>query len=247
MTGQSSARVVVMIPTYNEGENIGDLVREILVLPVEGGLTVLVVDDDSPDGTGRIAEDIAEGNPRVRTLIRRKRRGRGAAGIDGFKAALALGPELVVEMDGDFSHQPKYIPALIEAAGAYDIVLGSRFVRGGKDADRSVFRRAVTFMVRVFIRKRFRFPMKDVSSGFRCFRREVLERIDLDDCISVGPSIVLEILARASRLGFRIGEVPIEFLDRKKGRTKLSFLTLLETLVMAMKLERPGGPAPGRP
>jgi len=232
-------KVIVMIPTYNEAENIADLVGSILELRTGDSLSVLVVDDDSPDGTARIVESLGRSDPRVRVLVRKKRRGRGAAGIDGFKAALAMGPDLIVEMDGDFSHQPRFIPGLLEAAARFDVVIGSRFVKGGRDSDRNIVRRAITFLVRAFLRRRFRFSIRDVSSGFRCFRREVLEKIDLDDMISVGPSIVLEVLVRAHSLGFRFGEVPIEFLDRRKGRTKLTFVTLLETLVVALKL-KPG-------
>lgn len=239
-------RIVVMIPTYNEAENIAGLVREILALPLDADLNVLVVDDDSPDGTGRIAEALGRENGRVHTLIRTKRRGRGAAGLDGFKAALALGPNFVVEMDGDFSHPPGYIPDLVAAMGQYDVVLGSRFVPGGRDADRGLVRRFITLLVRLFIRRKFRFPVKDVSSGFRCFRREVLEAIDLDDCISVGPSVVLEVLYKAALRGFRLGEVPIVFVDRKKGKTKLDLLTLVETLVAALRIERRYKPAPER-
>jgi dolichol-phosphate mannosyltransferase len=237
-------RVVVMIPTYNEAGNIGGLVRAILDLPMDADVAVLVADDDSPDGTGRIVEDMAREDGRVHVLIRRKRRGRGAGGIDGFKAALELRPDCVVEMDGDFSHQPKFIPDLVEAMKNCDVAIGSRFVRGGRDADRSLHRKLTTALVRRFLRRQFRFPVKDVSSGFRCFRTEVLERIDLDDMISVGPSIVLEVLYKASLLGFRISEVPIEFLDRKRGKTKLNLLILLETLIMAMRIKQQYKPAP---
>jgi dolichol-phosphate mannosyltransferase len=237
-------RIVVMIPTYDEAENIVGLVREILALPMDADLAVLVVDDDSPDGTGRIAETLGREDGRVHALIRTKRRGRGAAGLDGFKAALALGPDFVVEMDGDFSHPPRTIPELVAAMDRYDVVLGSRFVPGGRDADRSLVRRLITLLVRLFIRKKFRFPVKDVSSGFRCFRREVLEAVDLDDCISVGPSVVLEVLYKASLRGFRLGEVPIIFVDRTKGKTKLDLLTLVETLVAALRIERRYRPGP---
>jgi len=240
-------RIIVMIPTYNEAENIADLVRAILALSLDADLSVLVVDDDSPDGTGRIAETMGRENGRVHVLVRKKRRGRGAAGLDGFKAALALEPNLVVEMDGDLSHHPRYIPDLVAAADRYDVVLGSRFVPGGRDADRSLVRRFITLLVRLFIRRKFRFPVKDVSSGFRCFRREVLEAVDLDDCVSVGPSVVLEVLDKAFLGGFRIGEVPIVFVDRKKGKTKLDLLTLVETLVAALRIERRYRPAAGRP
>ncbi|HOI44050.1 MAG TPA: polyprenol monophosphomannose synthase [Candidatus Aminicenantes bacterium] len=238
MTDSPRKHAVVMIPTYNEKENIAELIGEILRLPLPCDVSVVVADDNSPDGTGEIVEGMGRQNPRVHALIRKKRRGRGTGGIDGFKAALALDPDYVIEMDGDFSHQPRYIPDLIAGLDDCDLVLGSRFVKGGKDVNRGLVRRVITRLVRIFIGRQFRLPVKDVSSGFRCFRREVLEAVDLDDLISVGPSIVLEILYKTSLLGFRIGEIPIVFVDRTRGKTKLSFLTLMETLVMALKFKK---------
>jgi dolichol-phosphate mannosyltransferase len=243
MNGSGRPKVVAMIPTYNEAENIRDLITAILALPDEFDLQVLVADDNSPDGTAAIVKDMASSDPRVHLLLRLKRRGRGAGGIDGFKAALEMGADLVVEMDGDLSHQPKFIPALVAAAGDLDLVLGSRFVKGGRDADRSLVRRFITILIRLFIRRQFGVPVRDVSSGFRCFRREVLAALDLDDLISVGPSVVLETLYKAHLLGFRIGEIPIEFIDRTRGKTKLSALTLFETLLMALKFKRIYTPA----
>jgi dolichol-phosphate mannosyltransferase len=243
MSGSLRPKVAAMIPTYNEAENIRDLVTAILALPLDADLEVLVADDDSPDGTAAVVRDMAAADRRIHLLLRTKRRGRGSGGIDGFKASLALAPDLVVEMDGDFSHQPRFIPALVAAARDYDLVLGSRLVKGGRDADRGLIRRIVTILVSLFIRRLFRIRVKDVSSGFRCFRREVLEALDLDDLISVGPSVVLETLRKAQLLGFRIGEVPIEFIDRTRGKTKLSALTLIETLLMAVKFKRRYTPA----
>jgi dolichol-phosphate mannosyltransferase len=231
-------KVVVMIPTYNERENIGGLVRDILALRIEHDLSVLVVDDDSPDGTAGEVTDISGRDPRVRLLLRTEKRGRGLAGIMGFREALDLGADYIVEMDGDGSHQPVFIPPLLDAARRQDFVLGSRFVPGGKDADRPPHRRLVTFLVRHFIRRLFSVPADDVSSGFRCFRREVLERVGLDGLVSTGPSVVLEILYKAHRLGFTIEEVPIVFVDRKKGKTKLTGLTLWKTLLMAIRIKR---------
>ena len=240
-----SRRVVVMIPTYNEAGNIDRLVREILALPLPD-LRVLVVDDNSPDGTAEIVRTLAAADPRVELLLRTKRRGRGAAGIDGFKAALARGADFVVEMDGDFSHQPRFIPALVAATEGAAAAIGSRFVPGGADADRSLVRRGITRAVRRFIRRKFKTPVLDVSSGFRCFTRQSLLDVDLDDLISTGPSVVLEILYKLTLRGALIREVPIEFIDRRAGRTKLSALTLVETLVMALKVPRLYGPPPGR-
>jgi len=231
-------RAVVMIPTYNEAENIAGLTKEILALEVPYDLRVLVADDNSPDGTWRSVQRMAARDRRVRLLRRLKRRGRGAGGIDGFKAALDLGADFVVEMDGDFSHRPAHIPALLDAASRFDLVIGSRFVKGGRDADRSLWRRAVTWGVRRFIGRLFRIPVQDVSSGFRVFSRRLLEALDLDDLISVGPSVVLETLYKAHLMGFRTIEVPIVFVDRVRGRTKLDFVTLLETLIMALKFRK---------
>jgi dolichol-phosphate mannosyltransferase len=231
-------KVVVMIPTYNERESIGPLVQDILALPIEHDLRVMVVDDDSPDGTAQVISDIGRRDPRVRLFLRTEKRGRGLAGIEGFRKALDLGADYIVEMDGDGSHQPAFMPSLLNAAQRRDLVLGSRFIGGGKDADRPSYRRLVTFLARHFIRLLFAVPVHDVSSGFRCFRREVLEKIDLESLFSTGPSIVLEILYKAHRLGFTIAEVPIVFIDRKRGQTKLTGLTLWKTLLMAMRIKR---------
>lgn len=238
MEKEKKKRVTILIPTYNEKENIKELIHEILNRSLDFDLTILVVDDNSPDGTGEIVKQISQKNNRVHALIRKKRKGRGAAGIDGFKAALRLNPDYVIEMDGDLSHQPLSIPLLLENADTYDLVLGSRFIKGGKDLDRNFIRKLITFFVRKFMRYQFRIPVKDVSSGFRCFKREVLEKIDLDDLISVGPSLVLEVLYKTFLMGFKIGEVPIIFIDRKKGKTKLDPLILMETLIMTLKFKK---------
>jgi len=239
-------KIVAMIPTYNEAENIEPLIGELLALPLAGSLYVLVADDDSPDGTAAIVGKLAEADPRVHLLLRKNRRGRGSAGIDGFKAALALGADYVVEMDGDFSHQPRFIPALIAEMERCDVAIGSRFVRGGADSDRSLVRRTITRLVRGFIGRRFRAPIRDVSSGFRCFSRGVLERLDLEALVSGGPSIVLEILYKLSLLGASIHELPIVFVDRRRGRTKLNGRTLLRTLRMALRFRKLYGPPPAR-
>lgn len=235
---ETRSRLVIMIPTYNERQNIGGLIQQILALPLEHDLAILVVDDDSPDSTADVAAEIGRRDPRVHVLVRRKDRGRGLAGREGFRRSLDLGADFIVEMDGDGSHQPGHIPALLEAGSHYDLVLGSRFVAGGADADRSLSRRLITLLVGDFIRHLFRSPVHDVSSGFRCFRRKALEEIDPERLVSAGPSIVLEVLYLAHRLGLTIGEVPIAFVDRKKGRTKLSGQTLLKTLFMALKIKR---------
>lgn len=229
-------KIVVMIPTYNERENIGGLVREILALSIDYHLLVLVVDDNSPDGTAEEVRDAASRDPRVHLLLRTEKRGRGLAGIAGFRRSLDLGADLVVEMDGDGSHQPLHIPALLDAARRGDLVLGSRFIKGAKGSDRPLHRRLVTWLARHFVRRLFSVPVRDVSSGFRCFRREVLEKVGLESLVSTGPSVVLEILYKSYRLGFSIEEIPIVFIDRKSGRTKLSGLTLGRTFCSALRI-----------
>lgn len=238
---RSRKKVVVMIPTYNEVENIHALVREILALPLDEEVSVLVVDDNSPDGTGALVQKMSASDPRIHALIRTKRRGRGAAGIDGFQAALTLQADYVIEMDGDFSHQPRFIPDLLKAMENCDVAIGSRFVHGGRDSDRNLVRKTITFLARNFVRRKFHTAVRDVSSGYRCFTREVLEKVDLDDMISFGPSVVLEILYKLSLLKARINEIPIIFVDRRLGRTKLRGLTLVETLVMVLRFRRQYG------
>ena len=245
MTEFKPTKTIIMIPTYNERENIIPLIDEILALDWAHSPVVLVVDDDSPDGTGDLVKARMREDPRIRLLTRTKKRGRGAAGIDGFKAALDSGADAIIEMDADFSHQPKFIPALLAGCRDADLVIGSRFIPGGKDLDRGVIRKVITLLARNFIRRRFRLPVQDVSSGFRCFRREVLEKVDVDDMVSFGPSIVLEVLYKAHRLNFRMKEIPIVFIDRAKGSTKLNLLLLLETLLMAMIFKKRYPPLDG--
>lgn len=228
--------IVVVIPTYNERESIESLIREVLSLSLE--LNILVVDDNSPDGTGAIVSKLAEESPKVRLLTRKKRKGRGSAGVDGFKNALEMGADLVIEMDADFSHHPRHIPDIVANANNYHVVLGSRFVAGGADRDRGMLRQMVTRLAGLYVRTSLGIRIRDVSSGYRCFRKEVFEKVDLDDMISAGPAIVLEILYKVCLNGFSVKEVPIIFEDRRQGQTKLDTITLLETLVMVLRLRK---------
>lgn len=231
-------RITIVIPTYNEKENIQDLIYEILALRLNFDLSILVVDDNSPDGTGEIVKAMAEREKRIHLLTRKKRRGRGAAGIDGFKSALKMKPDFIIEMDGDLSHRPQFIPLLLKYGETYDLVIGSRFVKGGKDLNRSILRKLVSSLAIHYVRYQLRVPVKDINSGFRCFKRKVLEKVDLDNLISVGPSIVQEILYKVFLMNFKIKEVPVIFINRRKGKTKLNLLTLIETLIMVLKFKR---------
>lgn len=232
MTG--ARRIVVTLPTYNEAANVTPLVTALLAL--DDGLHVLVADDDSPDGTWRIAQEIAAREPRVRVLRRLADKGRGAAGRHAFREALALGADVVVEMDADLSHAPADLPRLLVALEHADVVVGSRLVEGGADVGRAAHRVWVTRLSCLLNRTLLRLPVKDCNSGYRVYRRHVLESIDLPSMRAVGPEIVPEVLVRVARRGFRIVEVPIRFVERTAGESNLTFAKLLRVLRFSVRL-----------
>jgi dolichol-phosphate mannosyltransferase len=220
-------RTVVVVPTYNERDNIGDLVETLIGLP-DLDLHVLVVDDDSPDGTPRVVEERFRGDHRVHLLLRRDGRGRGRAGRAGFLRSLELGADAVVEMDADFSHDPHDVPRLVAELAHADVIVGSRRVDGGGAEGRSRRRRWLTRAAHAFIRSILGVPVLDCTSGFRCFTRGALERIDPRTLLCRGPAIVEEVLFKARRRSLRIREVPITFRDRTRGRSKLRIRTVAE-------------------
>ncbi|MBI4727405.1 polyprenol monophosphomannose synthase [candidate division TA06 bacterium] len=225
----------IMIPTYCEAKNIRPLVEEILSLNLD--LKILIVDDCSPDGTGLIAQELARRHPeRVAVMERLTERGRGVAGLAGFKEILTWPAKYVVEMDADFSHHPRYLPAMLEAMEDCDVAVGSRFVRGGRDCGRPWLRRLITFFANIYIRRILEIKIRDGTSGYRCFRREVLESIDLDHAISLGPSVVQEILYKAHLKGFRLKEIPVVFIDRVRGRSTFNWQVFIEGFLMILVL-----------
>ena len=226
----------VMIPTYNEKENIRNLIVKILSLKVKN-LHIVVVDDSSPDGTWKIVQDISKKNKCVHLLLRKTDKGRGSAGKDGFIYCLNHGANAVVEMDADLSHDPKYIPSMLDELKNADLVLGSRRVEGSKEVGRSWLRRFVTWGANLYIRLMLGLEVKDCNSGFRCFRREVLEKINLEKLESNGPSIVQEVLFKAHLKGFKIKEIPITFVNRTKGHSKLGIPELAAGYFMVLKLK----------
>lgn len=224
----------VMLPTYNERENISIVIDEISRCSPDS--EIVVVDDDSPDKTWELVEEISRENPRVHLLRRTEDRGRGRAGVAGFVYALEHGADAIIEMDADLSHDPAYIPGFLSTIRDYDVVSGSRFIQGGQDAKRDWYRRLITFLANKYIRLFLRFKLTDCSSGYRCYRREVLENIGLDNLIATGPAIVQEILFRACQRGYRILEIPIIFRNRRLGRTKLTYRHLIKGFLMVLKL-----------
>ena len=223
-----------MIPTFNEAENIGRLIEEILA--VDSMVEVLVVDDDSPDGTATVVEKYISQSPRVHLMLRKADRGRGKAGIAGFLGALELGADCVIEMDGDFSHHPRYIPSFFNDINHYDVVIGSRFVERGEERDRDLIRRLLTRLANLYIRRLYGIRIRDCTSGFRCFRKTVLEAIPLREMTSRGPSIVEEILYACHLKGFSFKEIPIIFEDRKRGKSTLNVSKVLDTFFMILRI-----------
>lgn len=227
-------RAMAMVPTYNESGNIERLITEILAQGDDVG--VVVVDDDSPDGTWKIVEEYSKRNPRVHLLRRIGRRGRGTAGIEGFQYAVKQGAEFVIEMDADFSHNPSYISGFLREMGDCDLLIGSRMVKGGGETGRGPLRQWITKAANLYIRLVLGLPYKDATSGFRIFRREVLEAVDLNNLISTGPSILQEILFMAHRKGFRIKELPIIFEDRTVGQSTFNSRIMRQSLMMIPKI-----------
>lgn len=228
------ADCTVVIPTYNERENIAALIQRILEM---SRFRVLVVDDNSPDGTAGIVADMAAGEPRIGLLLRPEKRGLGSAYVAGFRRALAEGAAYICEMDADFSHDPAYLPQLLAAAETrYDLALGSRYVPGGGTTDWGIIRRMISRGGNLYARAILGLPVMDATGGFRCYRRRVLETIDLDDIQSNGYAFQIELVYRTMRAGFRIGELPIIFPDRRVGRSKMSKRIVLEALINVWRL-----------
>ena len=226
---------LVVVPTYNEAENILPLIDAIL--RADPLLEVLVVDDDSPDGTHRLVHEAARRDPRVHLLHRKTDRGRGRAGAAGFAYALAQGYRGAIEMDADFSHDPRHLPDLLFKIGeGHDLVLGSRGVPGGQDLGRPLWRRLVTKAANTYIRLVLGLKVRDCNSGYRAWTREALERTQAAFAQSQGPAIVQELLHRAKKSGLRIAEVPIRFTERERGQSTLTLKTLLRGYWTVLKL-----------
>jgi len=225
-----------MIPTYNERENIVGLLQSILALKIKD-LHVVVVDDNSPDGTALLVKEYSIKNNEVELLLRMNNRGRGAAGKDGFLHCLKKRADVIVEMDADFSHDPKFIPKMIAELKNADVVLGSRRVDGSQEIGRSMLRRILTWGANLYISLLLGLQVKDCNSGYRCFKHKVLEAINLGKIESKGPAIVQEILFKASLKGFKIKEIPITFIDRRKGKSKLGIAQLAAGYYMVLKLK----------
>ena len=219
-------RAVVCLPTYNERENLEPMLRAL----GDKGVSVLVVDDNSPDGTGEIADRLSRELDYVDVLHREKKEGLGPAYLAGFRHALADSADLVLEMDCDFSHSPDDVPRLLAAAENADLVLGSRYVHGGSIGNWGLVRRIVSAGGSLYARVLLSSSVHDLTGGFKCYRRRVLETIDLDAVRSKGYAFQIETTYRAARAGFRVVEVPIHFVDREEGGSKMSRAIVAEAI-----------------
>lgn len=227
--------IVVVLPTFNEVENIERLVPQLLALP--HGLRVLVVDDHSPDGTGALADRLAAEKPeRVGVIHRAGKLGLGTAYLAGFRRALAQGAGAVLTMDADFSHHPSHIPALVAALATADLVIGSRYVRGGRAVDSPPLRRALSRGANAVAHLALNLHARDVTAGFRLYRRAVLESLPLDRVFSSGYSFLIELLYLVERRGWRVAEVPIQFRDRTMGESKISRAEVYRALYTVARL-----------
>ena len=222
-------RALICLPTYNERENVEAMVRALGALGLDG-LEVLVIDDASPDGTGQIADELASELAWVHVLHRARKEGLGPAYLAGFRRSLELGAELVLEMDCDFSHDPADVPRLVEAADHADLVLGSRYVQGGGTRNWGLVRRFISRGGSLYAQVLLQLGLRDLTGGFKCYRRAVLEAIDLDAISSLGYAFQIETTYRALRAGFRVVEIPITFADREVGGSKMSKAIVLEAI-----------------
>lgn len=244
-----SSEIYIVIPTYNEADNIQSLIHEVLELPVQAA--VIVVDDNSPDGTGDLAEEMAAAYPgRVHVIHRPGKLGLGTAYVAGFELALGeLGAAKVMTMDADFSHLPRYIPAMVELSKRRHIVVGSRYVPGGGTARWPLSRQILSWGANTFARLALGLKTHDTTAGFRLYHREVLEVVPPHSIRSSGYSFLVEILFNCERRGFQVGEVPIIFEDRRQGTSKISSNEISRAIQTVFRLipERLGRKNPARP
>ncbi|MBA3872191.1 MAG: polyprenol monophosphomannose synthase [Anaerolineae bacterium] len=232
-------KTVVVLPTYNEKENLPLMLEALFALKIDN-LNILVVDDNSPDGTGKIADDFAARYPNVSVLHRQEKNGLGQAYIAGFKQALKMDADYIIQMDCDFSHQPKYIPELLKAIESNDLVLGSRFAKGGSvDENWSVYRKLLTwFANRVYTPTILGIPVRDATGGYRIWRRNTLIGLDLNRIRSSGYVFQVEMAYVTCRLGFRVAEIPIYFPDRELGESKMDIRIQIEAAMRVWQVRQ---------
>lgn len=227
-------KTLIIIPTYNEAENIEKIIEEIFKLNLD--IDILVVDDNSPDGTSKIVEDITGRDHKVSLIKRKAKMGLGTAYVAGFKYAIQKRYDYIFEMDADFSHDPKEIPNFLEKIREYDLVIGSRYIKGVNIVNWPLRRLILSYGANIYTRLITGLPVKDSTGGYKCFRRKVLESINLDKIHSGGYAFQIEMNYKAWKKGFKITEIPIIFIDRTEGRSKMSRKIVREAIWMVWKL-----------
>jgi len=226
-------KTLIIIPTYNELENLRPLIEEIFKYVSQ--TDILIVDDNSPDGTGKLADDLSAEYPQIHVLHRAGKLGLGTAYIAGFKYAIAHEYDAAFEMDADFSHDPRYLPDFLKAIENADLVIGSRYVEGGGTPNWSLLRRFISGGGNIYARFMLGLPVHDCTAGYRCYRRRVLEAIDLDTIQSQGYAFQIELVYRVRKHGFKIVETPIVFQDRRVGKSKMSRKIFLEGFIFVFR------------
>lgn len=229
------AKTIIVIPTYNEKNNLPKLLDQIFSLKIDG-LNILVVDDNSPDGTGKIVDKMKKTNPQIDILHREKKQGLGKAYVAGFKEALGKGADYIFEMDADLSHDPKYLPDFFKAIQNYDLVLGSRYIKGGGVSNWNLARRLISRFGNIYARIILGLPYHDLTGGFKCYRRNVLESIGLDNLSSVGYNFQIESTYKVHHAGFKIVETPIIFTERAEGDSKFNIKIVIESFWKVLEL-----------
>jgi len=227
----------IVIPTYNEAENLEHIVDQIFSL--HPSFNIIVVDDNSPDGTGAIADALSREDRRIRVIHRPHKSGLGTAYVEGFKVALAKGADLIFEMDADFSHDPKYLQDFLEASKRADLVIGSRYVNGVRVEGWRFRRLLLSKFANMYVSYIMVRPVWDFTAGFRCYRRAVLESIDLNDIRSDGYAFQIEMTYQAFKHGFKVFEIPILFKEREHGYSKISRRVVLEAVWLTLKCRAP--------
>ena len=225
---------VIILPTYNEAENIQDIIQKIF--DCQPLFNIIIVDDNSPDGTGDIADELANNDSRVSVIHRGKKTGLGTAYVMGFKAALEKGADLIFEMDADLSHDPKYLKDFLIAIKKHDLVIGSRYVKGGSIEGWKFLRILLSKLANLFVSCFMIKPLRDFTAGYRCYRRDALEKIDLDKIKADGYAFQIEMIYHVYNTKSSICEIPIIFKERKKGYSKISKSVIIEAFWLTLKL-----------
>jgi dolichol-phosphate mannosyltransferase len=229
-------KISIIIPTYNEADNISKLIEEILKIPLS--INVIIVDDNSPDNTAKIVENLSNKDQRICLIKRAKKLGIGTAYIVGFKEALRQGSDKIITMDADFSHNPKYIPRLIELSNKFNLTIGSRYVKNGAIRNWPLYRKLISKTANFITQKSLSLKIKDCTAGFRCYDNKIFEKLPLDSINSNGYSFLIEFLYIIKNNGYSIGEIPIIFTDRINGKSKISKIEIFNTFKTIIRLKK---------